>query len=327
MSKTTGHTGNDDDDRNNQPGHPSNTYRLPPGLTPPRTSFGRRWFVLIGIGLVAIVAVILATRAAVTVETGYIGIVTEWGAATNTLLQPGLAFINPISEGVVQFDVRTQREDAPANVFSKDLQGVNATLALNYRLDPLHVQDVFKNIGKDYSHIVIDAKVQEAFKATTAKYTAEELIAKRDLVKQDAEKLLADRLAPYNIVVQDLNIVDFQWTSQDFINAIEQKQVAAQNVLKAEQDKSKQDVVNQQNISIAETAKQQAILDAQGKAEANRLLQQSITPQVLLLETIRKWNGVYPLYLGGGGSGTILQLPAITADQNPQPSATPAATP
>jgi regulator of protease activity HflC (stomatin/prohibitin superfamily) len=323
MSKTTG---NDDDDRNNQPIRPSNTYRLP-GNPPPRISFGGRWYVLIAVGVVVIVLVILGSRAAVTVETGNIGIVTEWGAATNKLLQPGLAFINPVSEGVVQFDVRTQREDAPANVFSKDLQGVNATLALNYRLDPLHVQDVFKNIGRDYSHIVIDAKVQEAFKATTAKYTAEELIAKRDLVKQDAEKLLADRLSPYNIIVQDLNIVDFQWTSQDFINAIEQKQVAAQNVLKAEQDKAKQDVVNEQNISIAETAKQQAILDAQGKAEANRLLQASISPQVLLLETIRKWNGVYPLYLGGGGSGTILQLPAITADQNPQPSATPGATP
>jgi regulator of protease activity HflC (stomatin/prohibitin superfamily) len=302
-----------------------NTYRLP-GSQPPRISFGRRWYGLIALAVVAILAVILASRAAVTVETGNIGIVTEWGAATNKLLQPGLAFINPISEGVVQFDVRTQREDAPANVFSKDLQGVNATLALNYRLDPLHVQDVFKNIGRDYSHIVIDAKVQEAFKATAAKYTAEELIAKRDLVKQDAEKLLSDRLTPYNIIVQDLNIVDFQWTSQDFINAIEQKQVAAQNVLKAEQDKAKQDVVNEQNISIAETNKQQAILDAQGKAEANRLLQASISPQVLLLETIRKWNGVYPLYLGGGGSGTILQLPAITPDQAAQSAATPVPT-
>ena len=299
-----------------------NTYRLPGGQ-PPRISFGRRWYGLIALAVVAILLVIFASRAAVTVETGNIGIVTEWGAATDKLLQPGLAFINPISEGVVQFDVRTQREDAPANVFSKDLQGVNATLALNYRLDPAHVQDVFKNIGRDYSHIVIDAKVQEAFKATAAKYTAEELIAKRDLVKQDAEKLLSDRLNPYNIIVQDLNIVDFQWTSQDFVNAIEQKQVAAQNVLKAEQDKAKQDVVNQQNISIAETQKQQAILDAQGKAEANRLLQASISPQVLLLETIRKWNGVYPLYLGGGGSGTILQLPAITPDQAAQSAATP----
>src|SRR6476646_10709524 len=89
MSKTTGHTGNDDDDdRNTQPARPSNTFKMPPNLTS-RASFSGRWFVLIGIGLVVIFAVILATRAAVTVETGNIGIVTEWGAATNKLLQPG----------------------------------------------------------------------------------------------------------------------------------------------------------------------------------------------------------------------------------------------
>jgi len=126
--------------------------------------------------------------------------------------------------------------------------------------------------------------------------------------------------------VQDFNIVDFQWASQDFVNAIEAKQVAAQNVLKAEQDKAKQDVVNQQNISIAETAKQQAILEAQGKAEANRLLQQSISPQVLLLETIKKWNGVYPLYVGNGGSGTLLQLPAVSPEQAAQANPTPGPT-
>ena len=196
------------------------------------------------------------------------------------------------------------------------------TEVLNYRLDPLHVQDVFRNIGPDYSRIVIDAKVQEAFKATTAKYTAEELIAKRDLVKQDTEKLLTDRLAPYNIIVQDFNIVDFQWTSAEFVAAIEQKQVAAQNVLKAQQDKAKQDVVNQQNLSISETQKQQAILQAQGQAEANRLLQQSFTPQLLLLETVKKWNGVYPLYVGGDNGSTLLQLP--TGQTTPAPAATPA---
>jgi prohibitin 2 len=309
---------NDNDEQQTQVTRPAGAFSLP-GNASRKSSFGRGWYPLVGLAVVALLAVVLAGRAAVTVETGNIGIVTEWGAATDKLLQPGLAFINPVSGGVVQFDVRTQREDAPANVFSKDLQGVNATLALNYRLDPLHVQDVFRNIGPDYSHIVIAAKVQEAFKATAAKYTAEDLIAKRDLVKQDAEKLLSERLTPYNIFVQDLNIVDFQWTSQDFINAIEQKQVAAQNVLKAQQDKAKQDVLNLQNISVSETQKQQSILEAQGKAEANRLLQQSISSQLLLLETVKKWNGVYPLYVGGD-AGTLLQLPAPQAEQTGQPT-------
>ena len=155
-----------EDGHDTQSTRPGGTFRLPPPSPPRRVSFGRGWYAVIAVAVLAVVAIIFASRAAVTVETGNIGIVTEWGAATDKLLQPGLAFIEPVSEGVVQFDVRTQREDAPANVFSKDLQGVNATLAFNYRLDPLHVQDVFKNIGRDYSHIVIDAKVQEAFKAT-----------------------------------------------------------------------------------------------------------------------------------------------------------------
>ena len=215
------------------------------------------------------------------IVTGYVGIVTRFGTV-NRVVQPGLSFKIPIIELVDTMEIRTQKEQKEATAASKDLQEVKSVIALNYHLKGEKAAEVYQNVGKNYKEKVVDPAVQEAFKATTAQFTAEELITKRESVKEIVLKELKSRLAKYNIVVDDLNIVDFDF-SADFNRAIEQKQVAQQNLEKAKLE--------------AETAR----TVAKGQSDAQKILKDagSLTPEYLQFKAIEKWNGALPLVTSG----------------------------
>ena len=275
----------------------------------------------IGCGTLATVGimlllVVLAFSSTARVETGHIGVVTSFGAATDKLFQPGLNFKIPFVEGVESLSIQTQKKESDAAAASRDLQAVNAKIAVNYRLDSTKVQEVFKTIGREYQSIVIDPQVQEAFKATTAEYTAEELITKREEVKSKARSRLLERLKRYNIIVDDFTIIDFDFASQEFKNVIEAKQVAAQEVLKAEQERQLQAVRNTQAVAKAEADKTVAITQAQGQAESQKLQQQSLSDLYIQNKAIDKWDGKLPQFSGGN-----TPLPFIQVGVAPTPQA------
>ena len=270
---------------------------------------------------VMLLLLVLGFASTARVETGHIGIVTNFGAATDKLLQPGLNFKVPFVEGVESFSIQTQKKESEAAAASRDLQAVNAKIAVNYRLDPTKVQEVFKTIGREYQAIVIDPQVQEVFKATTAEYTAEELITKREEVKSKARTRLLERLRRYNIIVDDFTIIDFDFASQEFKNVIEAKQVAAQEVLKAEQEKQLAAVRNEQAVAKAEADKTVAITQAQGQAEAQKLQQQSLSELYIQNKAIDKWDGKLPQFAGGDAPLPFIQVavPTPQAGAAPQP--------
>lgn len=216
-----------------------------------------------------------------TVGAGKVGVVTRLGAVQR-VVNPGFVLKIPIIEVVTIMETRTQKEQAEASAASKDLQEVRSTVALNYHLRGEKAVEVFQNIGEEYKVRIVDPAIQEAFKATTAKFTAEELITKREAVKDLAFEELKVRLEKDNIVVVNFNIVNFDF-SEDFNYAIEQKQVAQQNLERARLE--------------AQTAKTQA----EGQAQAQKALKEtgSLSPEYLEFSALQKWNGILPVYTSG----------------------------
>ena len=210
------------------------------------------------------------------VGAGSVGVVTRFGAV-NRVVNPGLNFKIPLIEGIAIMETRTQKEQVDARAASKDLQEVKSTIALNFHLRAEKAVVVYQNIGILYRERIIDPAIQEAFKATTAEFTATELITKREAVKQKALKHLKERLDIFNVVVDDFNIVNFDF-SDDFNQSIEQKQVAQQNYEKARIE--------------ATTATTQA----QGQADAQKILKDSgsLSPEYLQFLSIQKWDGKLP---------------------------------
>lgn len=239
------------------------------------------------------------------VPAGYRGILLRFGAVAGTLGE-GFNVIVPGVNSVVLMEVRTQKEDSNATAASRDLQTVTTSLALNYRLDPMKVDQVFRNVGTEYVSRIIDPAVQESIKVVTAQYTAEDLIKNRAQVKAQVEVEITRRLGAYNIIVEPagLSITNFEF-SPEFNKAIEAKQVAQQQ---AEQQK----YVLQQ----ADLQRQTDVTRAEGKAQAAKLNAAALQVQggslVIAREWIEKWDGKLPsVSAGGQGGGFIIDLQSL----------------
>ncbi len=159
---------------------------------------------------------------------------------------------------------------------------------INYRLDSTKVNDVWQNIGPRYKDTIIDPAIQEVFNANTARHSAEELIKNRESIREAIRMELRERIMPYNIIVEEFNIVNFEF-SKSFADAIEQKQVAEQQALMASR------ILDRITIE-----KEQKIKEAKGKAQAIKIEAEALksNPQIAELRWIEKWNGVVPQYWG-----------------------------
>ena len=207
----------------------------------------------------------------------------------------GFHFKIPLLEKATKFEVRTKVYNEDASAASKDLQIVSTKVALNYHLDKEQVYNLFKNIGINYESRIINPSIQEVVKAITAKHIAEELITKREVVKEEIKIALQERLLMYYIVVDDMSITNFDF-SVEFNKAIESKVSAEQNALK-----------EQNNLKVVEFQAQQKVVEAKGQAEAIKIINEQLksSPQYVSYITIQKWDGKMPLALG---SGSLLSI-------------------
>ncbi len=254
------------------------------------------------IPVVAVLAVlIVALNSFVVVEAGHTGVVVTLGAVNEGVLQEGMHLKAPFVQDVVKLDNRIRKLEVTTEAFSKDLQSVDTVLAINYRVDTSKSYSIYKNIGADYENVLVVPAVNEVLKAITATYTAEESVTNRALISEGLIVGLNEKLNDIGLYVTDVNIIDFDF-SDAFINAIEEKQVAQQQLLKAETEK-------QTKITNAQADAEAVKIKANAEAEANETISKSLTNQVIENKKIEKWNGELPRVQGG--SGTIVDIGSV----------------
>lgn len=244
-------------------------------------------FFFLGLILGALV-LILMLNPFVIVNAGQRGVLLQFGSVSG-VLDPGFHLRLPIVQTVAMTDVKIQKEQVEVDAASKDLQTIHATVALNYNVDPKSVGDLFQEVGEDYRNRIIDPAIQESVKAITAKFTAEELITKRASVKDEIKLSLGQRLLTNNIIVDDFSIVNFDF-SEEFNRAIEAKQTAVQQALKAEND-----------LRRIEIEAKQVVERAKAEAESIRIQAEALkqNQDLVKLKAVEKWNGQLPQYMLG----------------------------
>jgi regulator of protease activity HflC (stomatin/prohibitin superfamily) len=228
----------------------------------------------------------------VIIGAGERGVLMKFGAVQNTVLDEGIHAIIPIVQSVEKLSVRIQSQEISAEASSKDLQDVYADVALNWHIIPEEAHLIFQQIGNKQAVIerVISPAVEEVLKAVMAKYTAEEIVTKRGEVKTGVDLALITRLKPYHIAVDDISLVHVHF-SERFSDAVEAKQIAEQEAKRAE------------FIAIKAVKEAEARVNlARGEAEAQELLQRSLTPELLQRQAIERWNGNLPFIVGGEGT-------------------------
>lgn len=218
-----------------------------------------------------------------TVPTGHTGVVSVFGKVEDKTLDAGFNFKAPW-EKIIKMDNRVQKAEISLSCFSSDLQEVTCAYALNYQIDKTNAQKLYKEVGIHYYETAIAPVVAESVKTVMAHYTAEELIGNRDTLAATIETTLVEQLSKYNIELVSTAIEDLDFTDT-FTNAVESKQVAAQNKLKAEIEQQQAIKQAQADAEVAKTkaeadasvAKTKAQADAeiaQIQAEADRIVAQ-----------------------------------------------------
>lgn len=256
------------------------------------------WFGIIG-GIALVLFVIFVPAQCRIIRPGERGVIVTWGRVEPKVWTEGLHVKRPFSQKVVRVDIKIQKMQVDASAASKDLQEIRAEVALNYHLDPSKVGELIKGIGPDFRKIIIEPAIAEVTKQTTAKYTAEEMITAREKVRADVRAALGTRLLPYFIIVDDFSFMNFDFSEQ-FNRAIEEKQTAAQNALKAERDLVRIKTEAEQLVATAKANAEAKVLNAQAEAESLRLQRQVLTPELIQLRAIEKWDGQLPTYSGSG---------------------------
>lgn len=258
----------------------------------------------------SIVALVLVLGSYDTVGPGYRGIKVTMGKTGTDILGEGLHFKIPFLSYIKTMSIRVKKSEDSSEAATKDLQRVTAKVALNWTINPESVGKMLREVGDESSieNNIIAPAVSEVLKAATAKMTAEEVLTKRMELKHNIDEMLIGRLSNYGLIVKDISLVDLDFT-KEFNHAVESKQVEEQGAKQAEYAAQKAKQVAKAAVEEARGEAESSLTKAKAQAEAQKLLKLTLTPELLQLEYLKKWDGVLPSVMSGSGSGMILNLP------------------
>lgn len=258
--------------------------------------------------LVFLIGLVIFTSFFVIVPAGERGVLMQFGQVQEQVLDEGIHPIIPLFNTVQKLSVRVQKQEVSTEASSRDLQDVFTDVALNWHIIPEQVSLLFQQVGTSEAAIdrIINPAVEKVLKSVIAQYIAEEVITRRNDVKAEIDALLAAHLAPYHLAVNDVSLVQIHF-SQQFGNAVEAKQIAEQEAKRAG------------FLAIRDAQEAAAKVNlAKGKAEAQRLIDATLTPTLLRKQTVDKWDGKLPLMTGDRNPLLELELDDLMEAQPSQ---------
>ena len=268
---------------------------------------------------VVILAVIFLGSSFVVIPAGHTGVALTFGKVEDVVLQEGLHFKVPFVQKIVVVDNRIVKLDVNTEAFSKDLQTITTVVAVNYHVGKENSQTLYKNVGMGFEEVLITPAVNEVLKAVTAKYTAVELVSSRAEVSMLLDEGLNEKMNAYGIFINELNIINWDF-SEEYINAVEAKQVAEQNLIKTRTEQEQALVIAnteaQKRVIAAEAEANEIKVLAQANSESNRIITESISELLIKYQTVAKWDGKLPTVMSGSDN-MLIDIPLTSAAEQP----------
>jgi regulator of protease activity HflC (stomatin/prohibitin superfamily) len=262
----------------------------------------------------------------IAIPTGYTGILTTFGKVHNETLESGFNLKAPWQK-VIKMDNREQKVSFTINAFSSDIQQVSVVGSVNYNINKTTAMTLYKEVGTKYVDILVMPRLQENVKEVFARYTAEDLVANRDVLSKEIVELMVNDISDKGINIVTVAVEDIDFTDA-FTEAIEAKQVATQNKLRAETEQAQrtyeaEEEANRKRIAVEAEANAKKIaadaeayeirIRAEAEAEANEKLASSLTDKIIEKMYYDKWNGELPMVVGS--ENNLLEIPMLSYEE------------
>ena len=287
-------------------------------------------FLLRRSGLVAAIVIIiiaggaLYTQSFVRVPAGFRGVLLTWGRPEENILEEGLSFVIPFVQDVELMNVQVQIAESTESAATNDLQEVSTTVAVNFRLNPNAVNQIYRELRQEYVSRVIKPNIEESIKAATSQFRAEELITNRATVKSAFDDILEERLKVFDIDVIAVSLTDFQFSTA-FAAAIEAKVTAEQAALEAKNKleqirfEAQQQIIHAEaernaTIALALGEAEAVVIEAEAAASAIEAITGQMTPEYAQYLWLTQWDGKLPLVVGEG-TGLIIDVNSLLEEQ------------
>lgn len=239
------------------------------------------------------------------IDAGHVGVkVNQYGdnkGVDDVVAVTGMVFFNPLTTTVYEFPTFIQHKEYKGEnsfvVNSKDGSEFSVSPIMNYSVQRDKVPAIFSKYRRPLEDIeegFLKTAVYDAFRLATNKYTADELISNRAVFEIEVRRLLDGQLLKEGFVIN-------QFTSnliypETFKKSIEAKNNAVQAALRAENEVKTAEAQAKIKVATAEGNAQAMLTSAKAEAESNRMKQVTLTPLLLQLEYINKWDGKLPVY-------------------------------
>ena len=279
-------------------------------------------FTALGALLAVLAVVVIVCSSLSTVPTGHTGILTTFGKVEDVSLPNGVNVHAPW-QNVITMSNKEQKDSGKGLAFSKDIQEVSYSYTIQHMLQPGAAPNLYKNVGTEYFDIVISPAINAVIKTYIGKANAESLIINREAITDDVNReatIIGEKYGLSLTVIID----NFDFTDV-FTNAVEAKQVAEQEKLRAQTEQEKLTMEAQQKAARdkieAEAAAAIAKINAeadlevqkinadaaeyagQKEAAVNQAISASLTPELVAYYEIMQWNGQLPTTYMGNDEG------------------------
>jgi regulator of protease activity HflC (stomatin/prohibitin superfamily) len=273
------------------------------------------------IGVVAFIALVVVFQSCERIDAGHVGVKVNLygsGKGVDDVTEcTGMVFYNPITTKIYEFPTyiqhkeykKTEDIDNSFIVNSKDGSEFQVSPIMNYSVQREKVPAIFAKYRRSLPEIeegFLKTAVYDAFRLATNKYTADELISNRAVFEVEVRRLLEGQLLQEGFIIN-------QFTSnliypETFKRSIEAKNNAVQSALRAENEVKTAEAQAKIKVATANGNASAMLASAKAEAEANRLKQQTITPMLLQLEWINKWNGKLPETMLGDKTNAMIGI-------------------
>lgn len=223
------------------------------------------------------------------VDTGSRGVKVRFGKVTGEPLEEGIYFYNPITSSIKSLSVRETKYEGTTNCYSKDAQIIEVKYTVNIKPVSSEIHNIYKEVGKYWASVLLKQVLEGNIKEVTGKYTAVNLIEKRQAATDELSQKLKDELAAKRIELLSFELNDMDFDDQ-FEQAVKKKVIAVEQ---AKEAKNK-------TVRVKEEATQK-IIAAKAEAESMSIRTKALSANKGLIEyeAVQKWDGKLPQYMMG----------------------------